>query len=60
MTTRLNKEAYQKLIAEDIAWLKAQVPPGKAFEDGTPHSLEARHIIDVLNWSVHVLHPEDP
>lgn len=56
MSTRLNREAYQKLIDEDIKWLKAQVPADKKFKDGTPHILEARHILDVLNWSVGCLY----
>lgn len=42
---RLNKDAYKKLIAEDIAWLEEQ-----------PRTLERDHTIDVLRWSIDALY----
>jgi hypothetical protein len=41
MPTRLNREAYQKLIDEDVAWLEQQ-----------PRTLERDHVIAVLRASV--------
>ena len=46
MPTTLNREAYQKLIDEDIAWLERQ-----------PRSLERDHVIDVLRASVEHEYP---
>ena len=40
MTTVLNKESYEKLIDEDIEWLKVN----------TAMTLEQRHIINCLEW----------
>jgi len=40
---QLNKEAYQKLIDENIAALEKHMPE---------HSLEKKHTIEVLKWSV--------
>lgn len=37
MTTTLNREAYRKLLTEDIAWLLRQ-----------PRTLERDHICDLL------------
>lgn len=48
MATTLNKEAYQRLITEDIA---------KLWEKFPRTSLEAQHIERVLNWSVKALYP---
>lgn len=39
MSLRLNKQAWEKLIDEDIDWLMRQ-----------PHSLERWHIRDCLLW----------
>ena len=47
MGTRLNKDAFAKLIQEDIEWLEPLVG----------HSLEGKHILDVLRWSVDALYP---
>jgi hypothetical protein len=47
---QLNKHSYQKLIDEDIAAMKAYMPE---------HSLEMRHAIEVLKWSVDQLYPPD-
>jgi uncharacterized protein (UPF0216 family) len=46
---QLDKKAYEKLIAEDIAALDKHMPK---------HSLELWHIKDVLKWSVEKLFPE--
>lgn len=46
----LNKQAYQKLIQEDIEELEKYMPE---------HSLEKKHIIDVLKWSVRNLYHDD-
>ena len=43
MTIQLNKQAYQQLIDQDIEELNKFMPE---------HSLERKHIVDVLNWSV--------
>jgi len=41
MSTTLNRKSYEKLIAEDICWLKA-----------IPRTLERDHILAVLENSV--------
>lgn len=43
MSIQLNKETYQKLIDQDIEQLNKFIPE---------HSLERKHIIEVLKWSV--------
>lgn len=43
MGIQLNEQAYQKLIDEDIEALEKNMPV---------YSLEKRHIIKVLKWSV--------
>ena len=48
MGTKLNKSAYQKLIYEDIDWLKKN----------TPHTLERDHIIQVLRDSIDRYYPK--
>jgi hypothetical protein len=50
MGTTLNKKAYTKLIDENIEELEKYMPE---------HSLEKRHIIDVLKWSIKTLYPSD-
>lgn len=50
MGTQLNKKAYQQLIDEDIQALTKWMPE---------HSLEKKHIIDVLNWSVNQIYKDD-
>ena len=47
---KINKEAYQKLITEDIEWLLKE----------TERSLERDHIIEVLESSVSKYCPEFP
>lgn len=44
MTHPLNRHSYENLVDEDIAWLEKHSP--------NPHSLEMRHIIDILRRSV--------
>lgn len=46
---RLNRGSYEKLIAEDIAWLKQQ-----------PRTLERDHTLQVLEWSVDGLYQVRP
>lgn len=46
MSIRLNKEAYEKLIKEDIEWLD------KMIAEHSPNSLEGWHIRDVLQDSI--------
>mgnify|MGYP001603303195 CR=1 FL=1 len=46
----LNKRAYEKLIQEDIEELEKYMPE---------HSLEKKHIIDVLKWSSQTLYHDD-
>ena len=48
MGMKVNREAYQKLIDEDIEWLLKQ-----------PRSLERDHIISVLKNSVERLYGEE-
>jgi hypothetical protein len=43
--TNLNRQSYQKLIDEDIAWLLSQ-----------PRSLERDHIEIMLRWSVNAIY----
>lgn len=43
MGTTLNKKAYQRLIDENIEALEKHMPE---------HSLEKKHTIEVLKWSV--------
>ena len=50
MTIQLNKQAYQQLIDQDIEELNKFMPV---------HSLERKHIVDVLNWSVNKIYPEN-
>jgi len=45
----LTKNAYIKIIAADIVELKKQMP----------NSLERRHIVKVLQWSIRALYPQD-
>lgn len=45
MGTKLNKNGYSKLIAEDIEWLLDQ-----------PRSLERDHIHDVLKESINLIY----
>jgi hypothetical protein len=47
-TTRLNKEAYRKLIAEDLQWLYRQ-----------PETLESKHIAQVLGASIVLEYPHE-
>ncbi|HYE57386.1 MAG TPA: hypothetical protein VD948_02725 [Rhodothermales bacterium] len=47
---RLNRPAYEKLIAEDIAWL----------EKSAPDTLERKHILVVLRASVDLYYGPDP
>lgn len=46
----LNKESYAKLIEEDIAEMEKYMPK---------YSLEKRHAIEVLRYSIKVLYEED-
>lgn len=48
MTMKLNKQAFEQLVREDIEWLREQ-----------PNCLERRHIEDILEWCVDVLYPEN-
>lgn len=41
MPTKLNRDAYAQLVAEDIAWLRKQ-----------PRSLEREHILLILQGSI--------
>ena len=50
MSVQLNKEAYQKLIDEDILSLEVHMPE---------YSLEKTHIIEVLNWSVKKIYGQE-
>lgn len=43
MGIQLDKKAYQKLIDEDVKALEKYMPE---------HSLEKRHVIAVLEWSI--------
>jgi len=45
---RLNKEAYSKLIEQDILYLRMQ-----------DNCLEQSHIIEVLKHSIELMYPED-
>lgn len=47
MGTDLNEKGYQQLIDENIAELEKYMPE---------HSLEKKHIIEVLKWSVRQLY----
>jgi hypothetical protein len=47
MPTKLNRDAYQKLIDEDIAWVEKN-----------ERTLERDHVIEVLRWSVGQLYPK--
>lgn len=49
MSVQLSKHAYEELIAGDIAELKKHMPE---------HSLEMKHIIAVLEWSIEKLYPD--
>jgi hypothetical protein len=46
---QLDKHAYKRLIDGDIAELRRHMPE---------HSLEMKHIIEVLKWSVNELYPD--
>jgi uncharacterized protein (UPF0216 family) len=50
MGTKLNKEAYTKLINENIEELNKHMPE---------NSLEKKHTIEVLKWSVDELYNTD-
>lgn len=45
----LNRNAYQRLIAEDLAWLEQQ-----------PRTLERDHIEQIVRWSIRVLYDGEP
>ena len=47
--SNLNKQAYEKLIQENIDALEKYMPE---------HSLEKQHTIDVLKWSIKQNYPE--
>jgi len=47
MSGKLNKNSYQQLIDEDIAWLKANAPD----------CLERQHIILALECSIDMYYP---
>ena len=47
MGTNLNKEAYKKMINENIESLEEHMPK---------HSLEKKHTIQVLLWSIDELY----
>lgn len=49
--THTDKSAYKKLIDEDVSALNKYMPT---------HSLEKKHIIEVLTSSVETLYPEQP
>lgn len=49
MGIQLNKESYQKLINENIEALEKYMPE---------HSLEKKHTIEVLKWSVEKIYGE--
>lgn len=49
MGTKLNKQAYTKLIDENIAEINKYMPE---------FSLEKRHSIDVLKWSIKALYDD--
>lgn len=44
--TQLNRDGYQRLIDEDVAWL-----------EGQPRTLERDHIVAVLKSSVDLYYP---
>lgn len=50
MGIQINKEAYTKLINEDIEVLEKHIPF---------RSLEKSHIIDVLRWSIERLYSDN-
>lgn len=45
MTMDINREAYQKLVDEDVAWIEAQ-----------PRTLERDHVIDIVKHSVSAIY----
>lgn len=49
MTTRLNRQAYQQLVDEDVAWLEKQ-----------PRTLEREHVILIVKSSVGWLYDPFP
>lgn len=67
MSGKMNKGAYVKLIAEDLAWLKAVLAyvelhgPSVIVSAGhmTVGSLEHRHIEDVLKRSIETEYREN-
>jgi hypothetical protein len=46
MPTKLNKAAFQRLVDENLEWLRKQ-----------PRTLEREHIIEIVKWSVGALYP---
>ncbi len=50
MSVQLNKHAYEDLIIDDIIEVIKHMPE---------HSLEKRHIIEVLKWSIKQNYPDD-
>lgn len=46
----VNKETYQEFIDEDIQYIEKYFPK---------ESLNKRHIIEVLQWSVNQLYPDN-
>jgi hypothetical protein len=50
MSVQLNKSAYEDLIIDDIIEILRHMPE---------HSLEKKHIIEVLKWSIKQIYPDD-
>jgi predicted chitinase len=48
MAGKLNQHAYERLVAEDIAWLEKQ-----------PRTLEREHVIGIVRESVAFYYPAD-
>ena len=46
----MNREAYQKLVDEDIEWLD------KIMTEHDPHSLEGKHIREIVKSSVDMIY----
>ena len=49
MSMQINRESYEKLIVEDLEWLK----------NNAPESLERTHIVKVLVASINLIYGED-
>jgi len=49
MPLTLNRQAYQQLVDEDLAWLAQQ-----------PRTLERDHIEQIIRWSIRVLYDGEP